>query len=248
MVNGCYLLSAQINCCVPQAFRVDRHTFGVIVDLLRPHIAKQDTKFREAWPVELRVAIALYRLSTGSSCTKMQYVFGVSPTSCRETCVEVCKALFEHVKPQYVKIWSGTEMLVNMTAFLRDDDMPGCIGAIDGSHIPISKPPGSKNKYRSRKNFHSIILSALVSHDMSFMDCDIGFPGRAHDAKVYRKSQLFPKAQRHFDMNHRVVVDIPAGEKVFKPYILGDPAYPPGPFLIKVYPGVALTREQEYFN
>ena len=36
--------------------------------------------------------------------------------------------------------------------------IPGIIGAIDGSHIPIKQPPGNSQDFYNRKQFHSIIL------------------------------------------------------------------------------------------
>jgi len=47
-----------------QAFRVDEHAFRHISGLLlEPHIAKQDTRLRKAWPVEVRVAVLMAHYS-----------------------------------------------------------------------------------------------------------------------------------------------------------------------------------------
>ena len=41
--------------------------FEKLVDLLRPLLERYDTQLRKANPIEKRVAVALWRLSTGNS-------------------------------------------------------------------------------------------------------------------------------------------------------------------------------------
>jgi len=36
--------------------------------------------------------------------------------------------------------------------------IPGIVGAIDGSHIPITQPPENSQDFYNRKQFHSIIF------------------------------------------------------------------------------------------
>ena len=36
-----------------------------------------------------------------------------------------------------------------------DDNFPGIVGALDGSHIPVSTPVISPDSYFNRKKFHS---------------------------------------------------------------------------------------------
>lgn len=51
---------------------------------------------------------------------------------------------------------------------------PGVIGAIDGSHIPISKPKFMPNSYINRKKFPSIVLQGVCDHNYMFTDCFCG--------------------------------------------------------------------------
>ena len=48
-------------------FRMTGKTFEKLVNLVSPNLSKEDTKFRKSIPVQKRVAIALWRLSTGNS-------------------------------------------------------------------------------------------------------------------------------------------------------------------------------------
>ena len=70
------------------------------------------------------------------------------------------------------------------------------VGAIDGSHIPISQPVKDQECYVNRKGFHSIVLQAVCDASMAFVDVFAGFPGSVHDARVFRNSPLFAALPR----------------------------------------------------
>ncbi|KAL0022550.1 hypothetical protein WJX77_002390 [Trebouxia sp. C0004] len=50
-----------------EQFRLSYPTFMDLCQQLSPHIMRQDTKLRDAIPVELRVAVAVYKLAHGTS-------------------------------------------------------------------------------------------------------------------------------------------------------------------------------------
>ncbi|KAL3210073.1 hypothetical protein MRX96_037386 [Rhipicephalus microplus] len=93
------------------------------------------------------------------------------------------------------------------------------IGAIDGCHVRITRPTECEEDYYSRKKFHYIILQAVCDADMVFTDVFVGFPGRAHDARVLEESFLFEEAASRFDGG----------------YVLGNAAYPLLPWLLLPY-------------
>ena len=59
-------------------FRVSRETFLYICEQLRPKIAKMDTTFREALPVEERVAVTLWFLATPGEYRTIAHLFGIA--------------------------------------------------------------------------------------------------------------------------------------------------------------------------
>ena len=59
---------------------------------------------------------------------------------------------------------------------------PQCVGAIDGSHIPIIVPKENPVDYFNKKGYHLVILQALVDHEYMFLDVYVGWPGSVHDA------------------------------------------------------------------
>ena len=66
----------------------------------------------------------------------------------------------------------------------------GCIGAINGTHIPIKAPDDCGENYMNRKGFHSIVMQSVVDHQFKFLDCCIGWPGSFHDARIFNNSNI----------------------------------------------------------
>ncbi|KHJ95080.1 hypothetical protein OESDEN_04981 [Oesophagostomum dentatum] len=76
-------------------------------------------------------------------------------------------------------------------------DYQRAVGFLDGKHIMIKKPKHSGSLYWNYKNFNSIILLAMCDADYHITAFDIGAPGRAGDAGVFRRSLI----KRFFDRN-----------------------------------------------
>ena len=133
-----------------------------------------------------------------------------------------------------------------MTFFLHTWGFSQCFDAIDGSHIPILTPKEDPLDYYNRKVRHSIVLQALVDHEYQFMNIFVGWPGSCHDARIIANSTVFAKGEAGDlvpDRKQRIAgVDVPI-------VILGDPAYPLLPSLMKLYTATgALTQEQRRFT
>nr|XP_037272857.1 putative nuclease HARBI1 [Rhipicephalus microplus] len=86
--------------------------------------------------------------------------------------------------------------------------LPDVIGAIDGCHVRITRPTVCEEDYYNRKKFHSIILPDVCDADMVFTDVFVGFPGRAHDARVLEESFLFEEAASRYDDSDIVNSDL----------------------------------------
>ena len=85
----------------------------------------------------------------------------------------------------------GVNIEVVVDGFLQRWQIPQCGGAIDGTHILIIAPKDHPLDYWNRKQFHSIVMQAVVDHQYRFMDIYIGWPGSTHDARVLANSDVF---------------------------------------------------------
>ena len=69
--------------------------------------------------------------------------------------------------------------------------LPNCVGAIDGKHVPLINPFNSDSTYFNYKSFFSIVLLAFVDADYKFLYVNVGCQGRISDVGVFKNSELY---------------------------------------------------------
>ncbi|XP_054846385.1 putative nuclease HARBI1 [Eublepharis macularius] len=226
-----------------ECFRMTRATFEYLVRILRPRLERQKTKFRDPITVEKRVAVAIWCLATGSCYRQAKDQFGIGVSTAGTAFLEVCYALEAELLCKTVCL--GTAVGTVMDGFSALG-FPHCVGAIDGSHIPICAPGGSPEQYGNRKNFSSILLQGTVDHRGRFIDTEIGWSGKNHDAFVLRNSAICAAmdAGTFVPGNpclHLDGVTVP-------PIVISDGAYPIRRWLMKPYGTHAETEAHRNFN
>ena len=108
-----------------------------------------------------------------------------------------------------------------------------CVGAIDGTNIPIKAPSQNHTDYVNRKPYHSIIMPAWVDSRYLFRDIVVGWPGSVHDARVLSNSEMYKLGNDGAlfpDIKETIL-----GQDIH-PCILGNPAYPMLPWLLEPFP------------
>ncbi len=230
-----------------QAFRVDEATFNFICNLCRHQLQRVGTNYRESLSVENIVAIGLYKLAHGLKYSPLEFQFGVGKSTAQQAVKDFNRAVWAH-KSEFIGWKNKSETL----QFFQRKGFPGCLGAIDGCHIPIQKPWWAGGAYYCHKGFNSIVLQGVVDENRRFCSVDIGNPGRNHDAQTYKTSQFFRMAEGNFGLgsNYTVKVSLQRRHYYLHPYVLGDPAYPISRWLIKGYSGnqVAERKDFAYFT
>ena len=148
------------------------YVLAYLCDQLRSSITKRDTIMRKAISTERRVAITLWFLSTGSDCRTIGHLFSVSKSAVCIVTKEVYTTIVECLLPKYVKIPVGAALRENVEAFKTKLCYPQCVGAVDGTCIPIISPQECPADY-NRKGWHSIILQGTVDHAGRFIDIHV---------------------------------------------------------------------------
>ena len=226
-------------------FRLTRDTFGYICAELKDCLQRVNPAGRTL-SVEERVAITLWRLGTNAEYRSISHLFGVGLSTVCVTVHEVCKAIVSKLMHQYVSIPREDALRAVRDQFFLKWGFPQCVGAIDGTYIPIIAPKENALDYFNRKGHHSIIMQALVDHEYKFMDIYVGWPGSVHDARVFANSNIYIKGDANtlFPSWTQTIggIEVPL-------LILGDPAYPLLPWLMKPYSDTGrLSRKQIDFN
>lgn len=100
------------------------------------------------------------------------------------------------LSPQYIRFPSPDETQRFVEDFYRLAQMPGVIGCIDGSHIPIQSPGGNNAEiYRCRKGYMSINVQAVCDANLKFTNIVASWPGCTHDARIFENSHVFTQLQ-----------------------------------------------------
>ena len=105
----------------------------------------------------------------------------------------------------------------------------GCCG-----WLPCFKAPVQFHAdYHNRKGWYSSIVQGLVDSSGQFIDINVGWPGRVHDARVFANSSLYHKGQtgRLYPTSMSKKIN---GINVLL-LVLADAAYPLLPWVMKLF-------------
>lgn len=133
--------------------------------------------------------------------------------------------------PKIVDEWKEIE-----NKFSQRWNFPRCVGAIDGKHVIIKRPPCSGSTYFNYKKTYSIILFAMVDADYCFTYIDVGGNERTSDSAIFRDSTLNIAMESN-------TLGIPDHA-----VIIGDDAFPLRKNLLKPYSKTGLSDMEKVFN
>ena len=112
-------------------------------------------------------------------------------------------------------------------------------------HIPVKQPTENVHDYFCYKMKYTINVQAICDHEGHFLDVDCSWPGSVHDAKVFANSSVnmlfqekrLPDVARK--LNHDDNIDV-------GPVLIGDPAYPLLPGILKEFDTCNSNEEVMY--
>ncbi|KYO31578.1 putative nuclease HARBI1 [Alligator mississippiensis] len=168
-------------------------TFRALCAELAPALRRQRTRMRLPLSVEKRVAIALWKLATAACYRAVGAQFGVGRSTAGAVVLEVCRAI-QRVLLRRAVAWPGDarELLAGFGAL----GLPRCAGALGLAHTPIQCPPRQAADYINARGYYSMALQVLVDHRGRFTHVSAGWPGKAHPARVLRRSGLYRRGQQ----------------------------------------------------
>uniref|UniRef100_A0A668AUA2 DDE Tnp4 domain-containing protein n=1 Tax=Myripristis murdjan TaxID=586833 RepID=A0A668AUA2_9TELE len=227
-----------------QNFRMSKETFTYLCQRVQPAMEKQDVNYRLCVPLQQRVAIAVWKLATNADYWSIAHLFAVSLSTACKCLKAFCSAVEDILQPEAIQFPNADKLQEMANYFENRWGLPHCVGAIDGSHIPILAPQEYHTEYYNSKGWYSVVLQAVVDGKGLFWNVFSGLPGSMHDARVLRRSGLWNMADRLFGGQHHVTGGHDMGY-----YILGDAAYPQTSWLMKPFmDNGCLTEEETNFN
>ncbi|CAN8013038.1 unnamed protein product, partial [Ixodes pacificus] len=229
--------------------RVSDEQFLQLLARVGPRIKRQDTVMRRAITPATRLQVTLRYLATGESHHPLSRQFRLGHSSVNDLIAETCTALYEELKtnclqtPKTEDDWQAV-----IKGFRENWQYPNCVGAMDGKHVRITRPPKSGYIYYNYLKTYSIVLFAVVDANYRFIYIDVGAPGSKGDAGVWQTTPL----QRAISNN---TVNLPKAVKVatapdllLPPVFVADDAFPIGRNIMKPFGGTPLSDDQKVFN
>ncbi|XP_054747281.1 putative nuclease HARBI1 [Anastrepha obliqua] len=226
---------------------MDSETFEELLGIVAPLIAKQNTCMRDAITPNMRLSSTLRYLATGEKFEDLKFLTVISPRSLGVIVIETCEAIISCLSNAIKVPQSEIEWKAIADGFEEIWNFPNCLGAIDGKHIAIKRPPNSGALYYNYKKFYSIVLMATVNANYEFIVADVGTNGRVSDGGVIKNTE-FGKAIYNKTLPLPGPSQLPKSDKVLPYVFVADNAFQMQGHLIKPYPGTNLTNTQRIFN
>lgn len=228
-------------------FRLNETEFYRLVNMLRPFANDGSTKVRkDSLTLAKKVAITLYYLKDQGSMKMTANSFGIA--RCTVGCViqEICNLISEKIGPILINFPSEKDAVINASSrFLQKFGFPQVIGCVDGTHIPIKQPTENSHDYFSYKMSYTLNCQAICDANGKFTNVEIKWPGSVHDARVFANCRV----QQNFTSSifKLYYKDLLPGHEYVPQLLLGDPAYPLLPYLMKEYDHCS-SNEEVIFN
>ena len=223
--------------------------FQHLLDLVRPHIEKEDTKFRKAISEAERLAITLRLLATGDLQQTLSFSFRVGKATVSKIVAETSDAIYSVLKETYLSPPKTKEDWLRIAQEFEDKwNMPHSIGCIDGKHVRIECPKLSGTLYYNYKGFYSVVLMAVWDANYCFSLIDIGQYVSNNDSGVLAASKM-GELFKDNEMNLPSSSKISGSDDFDFPYFpLGDEIFPLKPWLMRPFPGKSATEEERVYN
>ena len=231
--------------------RMEPDFFFELLERLTPRIQKKNTWYRKAICAGSRLALTLRFFATGDSYMSLRYNWLVADNTISKIVREVSEAIIAEYAGEVLCPPTTQEGWLQVAeTFSTRWNFHHTLGALDGKHVAIRRPPNSGSLYHNYKGFFSIVLMALVDGDYKFLWVDVGSNGASSDAQIYNDCELKEMLDAG-DLGVPPAAQLPGADDndIDVPYFfIGDDAFALRTTMMKPYSRRHLDRDELTFN
>jgi hypothetical protein len=222
-----------------QKFRMSRKSFGVILGKIKDHPVFE-SKTKTMAPPEYQLMVFLKYIGTegsGASNANQRSTFGVGYGTATLYRRRVAAAL-RSLREQYIRWPDAQERKEISRAIQQTYDFPHCVGIADGTLTPLAFEPETMDApdYSGRKYGYSLTAMIVCDHRRRIRHYLAGFPGSAHDNRVFKATKLATDPFIHFEPMQ---------------YMIGDSAFENDWYMVSAFKkpkNASIPRNHEQFN
>nr|CAI5867325.1 unnamed protein product [Callosobruchus analis] len=225
-------------------FRFDRADLHRLMDVLRiPPEVVTDTRNKVNGLTAL--CILLRRLAYPNRLSDLIPMFQMSVQSLSQIVNKMVNVLMENHSECLDKLnavqWLNRDKLEFYAEAIHSKGAPmtNCWGFIDGTPRKICRPSQNQEEYYSgHKRYHCLKYQSILCPDGLIVNLKGAFPGRRHDARIYRESNIRDELRQTVVFDHERFV------------LFGDQGYGLSEVLFTPFPGRTedLQPHQQQFN
>ena len=185
-----------------QKFRVTRAGFKYILETIKDH-SVFESKTKRMAPTQHQLMVFLKFVGTegiGASNANQRHTFGVAYGTADVYRRRVTHAL-QSLSEDYIKWPDTNERKVISREIQRKFDFRHCVGIADGTLFPLAFEPQTVDApdYSGRKYGYSLSTMVVCDHTRRIRHYLAGFPGSAHDNRIFRATKLAQTPAEYFD-------------------------------------------------
>ncbi|XP_066359857.1 uncharacterized protein [Miscanthus floridulus] len=178
------ILEGHENWC-KEEFRMEAEIFRAIANFLRAENLLRDTR---GMKIEEQLGLFMFMLSHNASTERLKKEFQHSGETVHRKIYDVFN-IIPTLTQKFIRLLNPSHTHMKITCDPRF--MPffqNCIGAIDGTHVPITIGQDKASPYRNRKGTLSQNVMFACDFDLKFTFISSGWEGSASDAGVLRSA------------------------------------------------------------
>lgn len=121
-------------------------------------------------------------LATGEAFRSLAFQFRTHHSNVSRIVKQTLQAIVSSLLQEAIPEPTVDSLKQTISEFNSKWQFPNCCGAIDGKHVRVRCPSNAGSAFFNYKEYHSIVLLAIVDANIKFMAVDVGSYGREGDA------------------------------------------------------------------